>query len=110
MYDDFGRVHIYLEDHRGATMQQVAQATGVSMDSIRQFLRDDRIEIIEGSGVLLYCEICRAPIRSGRFCESCQKRMHRVITAVCRDSVWQKKENRDRKDLQDENNFLVDIN
>ena len=78
MYDDFGRVHIYLEDHRGATMQQVAQATGVSMDSIRQFLRDDRIEIIEGSGVLLYCEICRAPIRSGRFCESCQKRMDQV--------------------------------
>ena len=73
MYDDFGKVRNYLEEHRGATQSQVHEATGVAMDTIRQFLREERLEIAEGSGVMLSCEICRAPIRSGRYCADCAK-------------------------------------
>ncbi len=73
MYDDFGRVRNYLEVHRGATQSEVSRATGVSMETIRQFLKDDRIEISAGSGVLMACEICKAPIRSGRYCPACAK-------------------------------------
>lgn len=73
MYDDFGVVRNYLEVNRGATQSQVHQATGVAMDTIRQFLKEERIEIAENSGVMLSCEICRAPIRSGRYCAACEK-------------------------------------
>ncbi len=75
MYDDFGIVRNYLEAHRGATQSQVSQATGVSMETIRQFLREDRLEIAANSGVYMACEICRAPIRSGKYCESCAKKV-----------------------------------
>ena len=71
MYDDYGKVRNYLEAHRGATQSQVSNATGVPMETIRQFLRDERIEIVAGSNVLMECELCKAPIRSGRYCTAC---------------------------------------
>ena len=73
MYDDFGKVRNYLEAHRGATQSEVSRETGVAMETIRQFLKDERIEITAGSGVMMQCEICRAPIRSGRYCNECAK-------------------------------------
>lgn len=73
MYDDFGIVRNYLEANRGATQSEVSRATGVAMETIRQFLKDDRLEIVAGSGVFMSCEICGAPIRSGRYCAACQK-------------------------------------
>ena len=79
MYDDFGVVRNYLEVHKGATQSEVHHATGVPMDTIRQFLREERLEITEGSGVMMACEICRAPIRSGRYCAECAKAVERRI-------------------------------
>ncbi len=75
MYDDFGLVRNYLEEHRGATQSQVAAETGVSMETIRQFLRDERIEIMSDSNVFMYCELCRTPIRSGRYCVACASKI-----------------------------------
>ena len=75
MYDDYGRVRNYLEAHRGATQSQVANATGVSMEVIRQLLRDERIEIVSTSNVFMECEICKTPIRSGRYCMACAKKV-----------------------------------
>ena len=34
MYDDFGKVRNYLEEHRGATQNEVSRETGVSTDVI----------------------------------------------------------------------------
>ncbi len=79
MFDDFGVVRNYLEVHKGATQSQVHQATGVAMETIRQFLREERLEITEGSGVMLACEICKAPIRSGRYCADCAKVVERRL-------------------------------
>lgn len=81
MYDDYGKVRNYLEEHRGATQAQVSQATGVATDTIRQFLRDERLEIMAGSGVFLACEICKAPIRSGKYCEACAAKVNQMQKA-----------------------------
>ncbi|MBE5848723.1 MAG: hypothetical protein E7298_00970 [Lachnospiraceae bacterium] len=75
MYDDFGIVRNYLEAHSGATQSQVSQATGVSMETIRYFLKEERLEVTSSSNVMLSCEICNAPIRSGRYCEACSKKL-----------------------------------
>ena len=75
MYDDYGKVRNYLEANRGATQSQVARATGVSMEVIRQLLRDERIEVISNSNVFIECEICRTPIRSGRYCSECARKI-----------------------------------
>ena len=73
MYDDYGKVRSYLESHRGATQGETAQATGVAPNVIRQFLRDDKIEIAPNSAVFIFCESCGTPIRSGRLCSACER-------------------------------------
>ena len=80
MYDDFGIVRNYLEEHKGATQSEISRATGVAMETIRQFLRDDRLEIVAGSGVFMSCEICKAKIRSGRYCSECAKKIEQQKT------------------------------
>ena len=82
MYDDYGRVRNYLEAHRGATQSQVANATGVSMEVIRQLLREERIEIVSTSNVFMECEMCKTPIRSGRYCMACAKKVAAKEEAV----------------------------
>ena len=77
MYDDFGLVRNYLETHRGATQVEVCNATGVSRETVRQLLRDDKIEIVAGSGVFMACELCQAPIRSGRYCVACAQKIEK---------------------------------
>ena len=74
MFDDYGKVRNYLETHKGATQGQVAAATGVSTNTIRQLLRDDRLEVAPNSAVFLSCDVCGTPIRSGRFCPACASR------------------------------------
>lgn len=81
MYDDFGIVRNYLEVHRGATQSEVSRATGVPMETIRQFLKEDRLEIVAGSGIFMACEICGASIRSGRYCEACAKKVDEMKRA-----------------------------
>ena len=61
MYDDFGIVRNYLEAHSGATQSQVSQATGVSMETIRYFLKEERLEVTSSSIRFRRC------MRSSRF-------------------------------------------
>lgn len=70
-YDDYGKVRNYLERYRGATQAEVAKSTGVSTSIIRQFLKEEKIEISPNSAVFMYCELCGKAIRSGRFCAGC---------------------------------------
>lgn len=46
MYDDYGKTRKYIEEHPGATEVDVHTATGVSRDTIRQFVREDRFYVV----------------------------------------------------------------
>ncbi len=76
-YDDYGKVRLYLEDHKGANVVEVEHETGVSQKSIRQMLRESRLQVAENSRSFLNCEICRKTIRSGRVCPECELIVHR---------------------------------
>lgn len=71
-YDDYGKVRCYIEEHRGATAAEIEDAVGVSQKSIRQMLKEQRIEVSPDSKAFLQCEICGANLRSGRFCPKCE--------------------------------------
>lgn len=83
-YDDYGKVRLYIEKHRGATAVDVEKGTGVSQKSIRQMLKEDRLEVAEGSRAFMHCEICGADIRSGRYCTKCMTGVNRKIEAEVR--------------------------
>ena len=46
---------------------------------IKQWLREERLQFSEDSAVLLNCESCGAPIRSGRFCDKCKASMAQTL-------------------------------
>lgn len=85
-YDDYGKVRNYIEKHQGATAAQVADATGVSQKSIREMLKEERLEIAPNSNTFMKCEICGTTIRSGRYCGKCEVAYHRSIEEKARSA------------------------
>lgn len=86
-YDDYGKVRMYIEEHRGATAAQIESAIGVSQRSIRQMLKEGRLEVTADSKTFLRCEVCGKSIRSGRYCPECETVMHRNLEAEQRAQI-----------------------
>ncbi len=75
---DFKRVKDYLYKNSGASMTQVSTELDISIEKIKRFLKEGRLEIVEGEGNLfLECESCGKAIKSGRFCEYCERDLAR---------------------------------
>lgn len=68
----FKKVKEYLYDNPGATMSQVSMDCEVSVEKIKLFLKEGRLEITDGANIVLECERCGTAIKTGRYCESCQ--------------------------------------
>lgn len=88
-YDDYGKVRLYIEEHKGATAADIENNIGVSQRIVRRLLKDGRIEIAEGSKVYLRCELCGKQIRSGQFCPECEMKVHRNLEAKQREMIRQ---------------------
>jgi len=74
---EFKKVKEYVYDNPGATISETSQETGVSVEKIIRFLREERLEIkSEESNMVLECERCGVPIKSGRYCERCKRELN----------------------------------
>lgn len=74
--EEFKLVKEYIYDNPGAIIPEVSDATGVSVDKIMRFLREERLEISsENSNLILECESCGKPIKSGKYCEECKTKI-----------------------------------
>ena len=82
----FQEVKEYIREHKGVGISEVAEACDVEAAQIRQWLKDDRLEVTEDSAVFLNCESCGAPIRSGKFCEKCKQNMAKSFDQVLKTS------------------------
>lgn len=72
--EDFKRVKQYLWDNPGATLSEVSTVLKISVEKVRGFLKDGRLEIINSEGnMFLECEKCGKAIKSGRLCDECTK-------------------------------------
>lgn len=80
--EDFQKVREYLYDSPGANIQEVSEKTEVDSKKIIDFLRGGRLEIGEGSNLILECESCGTSIRTGRFCDKCASGIQRELGAV----------------------------
>jgi flagellar operon protein (TIGR03826 family) len=93
--EDFAKVKNYLYDNPGSSMQQIAEACEVSVEKITRFLKEGRLEIREGSNVILECEICGKSIKSGRRCSSCTKQLERELSEAGSLSEQETKKEKD---------------
>jgi len=78
----FQEVKDYIRENKGVGIQEVSEACDVDINQIRQWLREERLELSAESAVHLSCESCGAPIRTGRFCEKCMVNMTRSFNEV----------------------------
>ncbi len=78
----FKKVKDYLYDNPGATLSQVAMDCDVSVEKIKMFLKEGRLEITEGTNIILECERCGKSIKTGRFCNECQNQIHNDISGT----------------------------
>ena len=78
----FQEVKDYIRENKGASINEVAEACDVDPAQIRQWLREDRLEVTPDSAITLSCDNCGASIRSGKFCEKCKNSMARNLSSV----------------------------
>ncbi|NLO38642.1 MAG: flagellar operon protein YvyF [Ruminiclostridium sp.] len=83
--EEFEKVRAFLRDFPGANMKEVADNTGVNPNKISRWLKEERLEVSEGSPVALNCENCGVRIRSGRFCIECSKGLAREMMSAGRE-------------------------
>ncbi len=83
----FKKVKDYLYDNPGATLSQVAIELEVSVEKIKMFLKEGRLEIMDDSNIVLECERCGKSIKTGRFCKDCQSEVVGDIERTSKSST-----------------------
>ncbi|MGI6623088.1 MAG: hypothetical protein GX227_07935 [Clostridiaceae bacterium] len=71
--EEFRKIKEYLTVHPGASSNEVMSVIGVSLKSIRRYLKEERLEIVGDNKGFIRCELCGRPLNSGRFCDGCYK-------------------------------------
>lgn len=82
--EDFKRVKDYLYKNPGASISHISNTLEISVEKIKRFLKEGRLEITDNEGNLfLECERCGKAIKSGRLCDDCEKELeHGFKTAA----------------------------
>ncbi|MBE5926134.1 MAG: flagellar protein [Lachnospiraceae bacterium] len=73
----FNQVKEYIQEHRTAQMQQISDDNEVSVQQIKQWVREERLTFTEDSMIGVECEGCGRTIKTGRFCDGCKSEMAR---------------------------------
>lgn len=104
--DKFDEVKSYVRDHGQAPINQVSEDCDVSVKQLKQWIREERLQLSEESGFFLECENCGASILTGRFCDRCKAKLTTDFQGVYAKPVLkeQKKErDKDRMRFLDKN-------
>lgn len=76
---EYDRCSKYLRENRGCTLQELSEATEVSIKQITKFIREGRIAISTAPNMSYPCEVCGDPIRESNMCSNCRERLNRDI-------------------------------
>lgn len=80
---NFKRVKEYLYKNPGATLSEVSTVLEISVERIRSYLKEGRLEIVGDEGnLVLECESCGKAIRTGRFCDECSRELARDMQST----------------------------
>ena len=84
--EEFQKVKKYVLENPRVSIQQVSAECDVDAAQIKQWIREERLEIAEGSALFINCELCGALIRSGRFCDKCRVEMSSGFRNVMKEN------------------------
>ncbi len=72
---EFQKVKKYVQENRGATIDQVVEECEVDAAQIRQWVREERLEFSGDGATGITCEKCGAQISTGKYCQNCKNEM-----------------------------------
>ena len=70
--EQFRKVKHYIDEHKGAGVQETSDETGVPVDVVVEFLRQGLLATGSGADGQLVCMVCKKPITRGRLCPRCE--------------------------------------
>lgn len=73
--EKFQEVKAYLDKKPHATIAEVSEGVDISTKQIKQWIREERLSLLNAGADGIACEMCGAPICTGRFCDKCKKSM-----------------------------------
>lgn len=79
--EEFQEVKKFLRANPNASMKEVSEECNVSVDQIRQWLREERL-ILTGETPQLTCDSCGAMIVSGKLCQKCKNETLNALKSV----------------------------
>lgn len=82
----FQTVKKYIEENKGATIQEVSEACEVETSQIHQWIREERLAFSDDSPIRIPCEGCGAMIGSGKYCDKCRVAMQRGFSSAIEKS------------------------
>ena len=75
----------YLRENRGAILQELSEATEVSVRQITKFIREGRISIMNSPNMGYPCDVCGTTIRESHICESCRSKLVKDVNNTLED-------------------------
>ena len=78
----FQDVKEYIRENPHAPIQAVSTDNDVSVQQIKQWVREERLTFSEDSPIGIECENCGKIIKTGRFCEECKNKMKDNLSSV----------------------------
>ncbi len=77
----FESVRFYIKENGSKSIEEVAEATEVSVKKILNYIREGKIELSSNEGIQLACENCGKPISVGRYCAICASKIKNKFDA-----------------------------
>jgi uncharacterized protein len=76
--EDYKKVFQFFTEKPSATAQEISTETGVELKEIFRFARENRLQLVK-TDATFHCEKCGAPVRNGKICDSCRKKLSEEI-------------------------------
>lgn len=97
--EKFQEVKAYLDRKPNATIAEVSEEVDVSTKQIKHWIREERLSLVNAGADGITCEMCGAPICTGRFCDKCKKSMMDTFSGTLgKPKLQEEPKKRDGKD------------
>ena len=80
--DKFKEVKEYLRENVYCSMQELAEKNDISIQQIKQWVREERLTFTADSPLTIECENCGAPIKTGKYCVNCLAKLQNSLQSV----------------------------
>jgi flagellar operon protein (TIGR03826 family) len=77
--EEYQRCYHYLREHKGCTLQELSEETGVSIRQITKFIHEGRISLSDAPNLGYPCDSCGKLIREHRLCAECRDKLSKEM-------------------------------